>query len=107
MLWQVPFGDNPDIRSHRALAHVTLPAKFGAVGTAGVIVTAGGLVFAGGGDYAFHAIDARSGADLWSYPTGEHKTTGTPMTYRLGGRQFVVIAVGGPGSGATLLAFAL
>ena len=107
MLWQVPFGDNPDIRSHRALAHVTLPPKLGAVGTAGVIVTAGGLVFAGGGDYAFHAIDARTGGDLWGYPTGDLKTTGTPMTYRAGGHQFVVIAVGGPGIGAALLAFSL
>jgi cytochrome c5 len=29
------------------------------------------------------------------------------MTYRAHGRQFVVIAVGGPGAGAALLAFAL
>jgi len=29
------------------------------------------------------------------------------MTYRVGGRQFVLIAVGGPGEGARLLAFAL
>jgi hypothetical protein len=29
------------------------------------------------------------------------------MTYRVHGRQYVVIAVGGPGEGATLLAFAL
>jgi hypothetical protein len=29
------------------------------------------------------------------------------MTYRSGGRQFVVVAVGGPGPGAALLAFAL
>ena len=107
MLWQVPFGDNPDLRSHRALAHVMLPPKLGAVGTAGVIVTAGGLVFAGGGDYAFHAIDSQTGGDLWGYSTGDLKTTGTPMTYRVGDRQFVVIAVGGPGTGATLLAFSL
>jgi len=77
------------------------------VGTSGVVVTAGGLVFAGGGDTAFHAVDARTGIDLWRYSTGELKTTGTPMTYRVGGRQFVVIAVGGPGPGAELLAFAL
>ncbi len=107
MRWQVPFGDNAALRHHAALNGATLPAHLGAVGTAGVMVTRGGLLFAGGGDEAFHALDKRTGADLWSYPTGGLKTTGTPMTYRLGGRQFVVIAVGGPGSGATLLAFAL
>jgi len=106
MLWQTPFGDNPGVRNHAALAHAALPPKLGAVGPAGVIVTKGGLVFVGGGDFAFHAVDKRTGEDLWTYPTGDLKTTGTPMTYRLGGRQYVVIAVGGPGSGATLLSFA-
>ena len=107
MLWQRPFGDNPALRKHRALAGVALPPQLGAVGSAGVIVTAGGLVFAGGGDYAFHAIDKETGEDLWTYPTGDLKTNGTPMTYRLHGRQYVVIAAGGPGVGSTLLAFAL
>ena len=41
-----------------------------------------------------------------SIPTGDLKTNGTPMTYRVRGRQYVAIAVGGPGAGATLLAFA-
>ncbi len=107
MVWQVPFGDNPEVRQHPALKGVTLPAKLGAVGAAGIIVTGGGLVFAGGGDRAFHAIDQRTGTDLWTYPTADARTTGTPMTYRIGGHQFVVIAVGGPGAGATLLAFSL
>jgi quinoprotein glucose dehydrogenase len=107
MRWQIPFGDRPAVRAHQALKGVQLPPQLGAFGDAGVIVTQGGLVFAGGGDTAFHAIDKRSGADLWSYPTGEATTTGTPMTYRAGGRQYVVIAVGGPGPGAALLAFSL
>ena len=107
MRWQVPFGDNDALRRHAALKDATLPARLGAVGTAGVIVTRGGLVFAGGGDETFHALDTRTGAELWAYPTAGLKTTGTPMTYRRAGRQYVVIAVGGPGSGATLLAFAL
>jgi quinoprotein glucose dehydrogenase len=107
MRWQVPFGDNTAVRKHRALAQAHLPPKLGAVGNAGAIVTAGGLLFVGGGDAAFHAVDARTGEDLWSYPTAGLMTTGTPMTYRVGGRQFVVIAIGGPGEGAALLAFAL
>lgn len=107
MLWQVPYGDNPSIRQHALLAKVKLPERLGAFGNAGVIVTAGGLIFAGSGDYAFHAIDKKSGAELWSYSTGEQKTTGAPMTYRIHGKQFVVVAAGGPGSGGTLFAFSL
>ena len=107
MRWQIPFGDRPAVRAHQAVKGVPLPARLGAFGDAGVIVTGGGLVFAGGGDTAFHAIDKRTGAELWSYATGDTATTGTPMTYRVGGRQYVVIAVGGPGPGAALLAFSL
>jgi quinoprotein glucose dehydrogenase len=107
MVWQEPFGDNLPVRHHPALAHATLPAKLGATGDAGLLVSAGGLLFAGSGDHAFHAIDKKTGQDLWSYSTGALRTNGSPMTYRAQGRQFVVIAVGGPGTGATLLAFAL
>jgi quinoprotein glucose dehydrogenase len=107
MLWQEPFGDNLAVRNHPALAHATLPPKLGATGNAGLLVSVGGLLFAGSGDHAFHALDKKTGQDLWSYSTGELRTNGTPMTYRVHGRQFVVIAVGGPGAGAALLAFAL
>ena len=107
MLWQQPFGDNAAVRAHPALAGVKLPPKLGATGAAGVIVTRGGLLFAGGGDTAFHAIDAKSGADLWRHATDGQKVSSTPMSYRAGGRQFVAVAVGGPGPGARLLAFSL
>jgi quinoprotein glucose dehydrogenase len=107
MAWQTPFGDDEELRKHPALEGVKLPEKLGAVGDAGVIVTKGGLVFAGGGDTAFHAVDKSSGKDLWSYPTPGVKTNGTPMTYQWDGRQYVVIAVGGAGTDAALLAFSL
>ncbi|MBS0393017.1 MAG: pyrroloquinoline quinone-dependent dehydrogenase [Proteobacteria bacterium] len=107
MLWQVPFGDNAAVRRHAALKGARLPEALGAVGTAGTLVTGGGVVFVGGGDAAFHAVDARTGSALWTYSTGEQRTAGSPMTYRVAGRQYVVIAVGGPGPGAALLAFRL
>ncbi|MGD1091741.1 MAG: PQQ-binding-like beta-propeller repeat protein [Bryobacteraceae bacterium] len=107
MLWQVPFGDDEDLRKNPALQGVKLPAKLGAVGDAGVMVTKGGIVFVGGGDAAFHAVDKQNGEDLWSYPTGGIKTNGPPMTYSIGGRQYVVIAIGGAGADASLLAFGL
>jgi quinoprotein glucose dehydrogenase len=107
LLWQEPYGDNLAVRHHPALAHASLPAKLGAIGNGGLLVSAGGLLFAGSGDHAFHALDKKTGQDLWSYSTGELRTNGSPMTYRAQGRQFLVIAVGGPGTGAALMAFAL
>lgn len=105
LAWQVPFGDNAALRAHPALRGVTLPKVLGAVGVAGAIVTKGGLVFVGGGDTAFHAVDAATGQDLWNWPLSR-RTTGTPMTFQMGGVQYVVIASGN-GADAVLTAFAL
>ncbi len=104
--WQVPFGDDARLRANPALRDAKLPAQLGVAGVQGAIVTKGGIVFAGGGDTAFHAVDKKSGEDLWTYPLPA-RTTGTPMTYSTAsGRQFVVIATGS-GDQATLVAFAL
>ncbi|MCX6603537.1 MAG: pyrroloquinoline quinone-dependent dehydrogenase [Acidobacteria bacterium] len=105
LAWQVPFGDNAALRAHPALKGVALPKVLGAVGVAGAIVTKGGLVFVGGGDTAFHAVDAATGQDLWNWPLAR-RTTGTPMTFQMGGVQYVVIASGN-GADAVLTAFAL
>ena len=107
LLYQKPFGDDAALRRNPALAGAKLPAKLGAVGTSGLIVTKGGLLFVGGGDEAVHAIDKKTGEDLWVYPTPGFRTTGTPMTYTIGNKQYVVIAVGGDGTEPTLLAFSL
>jgi quinoprotein glucose dehydrogenase len=90
--WTVPFGDMPALRRALAGLGVTYDGPLGAQGPAGVLVTGGGLVFVGGGDEAVHALDTRNGQTLWTRPTPE--TTGTPMTYQLNGRQFLVIATG-------------
>jgi quinoprotein glucose dehydrogenase len=103
--WRVPFGDTPAIRNNPALKDVPLPAKLGAAGAAGVIVTAGGIVFGGGGDMALNAVDAMTGETLWRAPLTQ-RTTATPMTYRTGGRQYVLIATG-QGDNAELVAFSL
>jgi glucose dehydrogenase len=103
--WRVPFGDDARLRAHPVLKGLTLPAKLGSPGVQGAIVTKGGIVFAGGGDTAFHAVDKSTGQDLWEYPLQE-RTSGTPMTYSSGGRQYVVIAAG-TGAGAHLLCFTL
>jgi quinoprotein glucose dehydrogenase len=93
-----------------------IPGEDGSPGTSGVIATAGGLLFAGGTyDPYLFAYDSSTGRELWKgvlpgYREGS--PAGTPMTYKAGGRQFVVIAVGGKLSGGKessdkLIAFAL
>ena len=59
----------------------------------GVLATAGGIVFYGdpGGDFV--AVDERDGKTLWHFPTnGINKAS--PMTFAVGGKQFVALAVG-------------
>jgi quinoprotein glucose dehydrogenase len=104
--WKVPFGDAPQLRSHPALKGVTLPARLGAAGAAGVIVTRSGVILGGGNDFALNAFDARDGRELWRYVL-PREATGTPMTYLdADGRQVVVIATG-RGEDTALLAFRL
>jgi quinoprotein glucose dehydrogenase len=88
------------------LKDVALPESLGTPGAPGVLATRGGLVFAGGTDLAFHAVDLKTGRELWRFPLSR-RATGTPMTYRSrAGRQFVVIATSS-GPDASLMAFAL
>jgi quinoprotein glucose dehydrogenase len=104
-IWQVPFGDDAEIRANPALKGAKLPDKLGAVGTMGAIVTKSGLVFVGGGDTAFHALDAKDGSDLWSFDT-KYRTGGTPMTYMINGKQYIAITVGS-GDHTSLMVFSL
>ena len=105
LAWHVPFGDDARLRAHPALKGVALPEKLGAAGVQGAIFTKAGLIFVGGGDTALHAVDARNGSDLWTFPF-PRRTGGTPMTYSFQGRQYVVIATGS-GADATLCGFTL
>jgi quinoprotein glucose dehydrogenase len=82
--WQVPLGDAPFIH-----LNIGMPA------IGGPIVTASGLTFlAASFDGRMRAFDSDSGKLLWEVklPAGGQAT---PMTYSIGGRQYVVIAAGG------------
>lgn len=104
--WQVPLGYNP------ALQDVPGSRAWGSVNLGGAMVTAGGLVFiAGTFDAHLRAFDEDTGEELWSapLPAGGHAL---PMTYSVGGRQYVAIAAGGHDrlhtpQGDYMLAFAL
>ena len=67
----------------------------------GVLTTSGGLVFFGESSGAFAAVEARTGKYLWHFETN-HAIKASPMTYAIGGRQYIAIA-----SGSTILSFAL
>jgi PQQ-dependent dehydrogenase (methanol/ethanol family) len=60
---------------------------------AGVLATAGGLLFYGDPPGDFVAMDERTGKPLWHLPAGSENKT-SPMTYMVGGKQFVAIAIG-------------
>jgi alcohol dehydrogenase (cytochrome c) len=66
----------------------------------GILSTRGGIVF-GGDQGTFFALDSRTGSPLWSVETGG-TIRAAPVTFAVGGDQFVAIA-----AGRNLLAFAL
>jgi alcohol dehydrogenase (cytochrome c) len=59
----------------------------------GTMTTDGGLVFFGDDAQSFEAVDARTGAPLWHFPTGQ-TITASPMSFAVGGKQHVAIAAG-------------
>jgi PQQ-dependent dehydrogenase (methanol/ethanol family) len=61
--------------------------------TSGVLATAGGVVFAASFDRFFRAYDSSSGALLWEQRLNDVSSS-SPMTYSVGGKQYVAIATG-------------
>lgn len=106
ILWQVPLGTIRDRSPIPLRLHLGMP------GVGGPLVTAASLVFIGAAmDDYLRAFDVDTGEELWRgrLPAGGQAT---PMTYQLGGRQYVVIAAGGHAGlgtrrGDYLVAFAL
>ncbi len=60
---------------------------------AGILATAGGLLFYGDPSGYFVAADERDGKTLWRIPLNATIKT-SPMTYAVGGQQFITLAVG-------------
>lgn len=107
ILWQVVLGSTRD-RTPWFVPSRTI----GMPNMGGPMVTAGGLVFIGAAtDNYLRAFDIQTGRELWKgrLPAGGQAT---PMSYEVGGRQYVVIAAGGHGGlktkqGDYVIAFAL
>jgi quinoprotein glucose dehydrogenase len=115
--WQVPHGDTPDnVRNHPALkGMLDKIGKTGQGGSVGVLVTKT-LVIAGDPQVTNIAPRGR-GAMLRAYDknTGQQvgevlrpaQISGSPMTYSIDGRQFIVVAVSGGNYTGEYISFAL
>jgi quinoprotein glucose dehydrogenase len=105
--WDVPLGDPATLRPELAAVSKT---PLGLPNLGGAIVTASGVTFVAATiDHYLRAFDTATGVELWrgQLPAGARAT---PMTYSVGGKQYVVIAVGGGddwGKGDWVVAFAL
>jgi quinoprotein glucose dehydrogenase len=115
IVWQVAHGETPDnIRNNPALKGVSIP-RTGRAGNIGPITTST-LVIAGEAGFItnsqgqrgayLRAYDKATGRDAGAVfmPAGQ---TGVPMTYMVNGKQYIVVAVGGAGFPAELLAYKL
>jgi alcohol dehydrogenase (cytochrome c) len=67
----------------------------------GLLSTAGGLVFTGDAEGNFIVLDAATGKALWHFQCGA-SVYSSPMSYSLGGKQYVAVA-----AGSALFTFAL
>ena len=113
--WQVPHGDTPDgVRNSPALRGMNI-AKTGQSGNVGLVVTRTLVVV---GDPMVTAPQGRPrGAMLRAYDKQSGKEvgavwmpaaqSGSPMTYSVNGKQFIVVAVSGGAYSGEYLAFSL
>jgi quinoprotein glucose dehydrogenase len=105
--WEVPLGDPANLKAELAALSKT---PLGLPNLGGPIITAGGIAFIGAAfDHVLRAFDVETGRELWRGPL-PGGARATPMTYEAGGRQFVLIAVGGSdewGAGDYVVAFSL
>jgi quinoprotein glucose dehydrogenase len=113
--WQVPHGDTADnVRNHPLLKGLSIP-RTGRPGRLGVLTTKS-LVIAGESGFVTTPSGKR-GAMLRAYDKATGKEvgavylpapqTGSPMTYVMNGRQYIVVAVSGAGYSGELIAFRL
>jgi quinoprotein glucose dehydrogenase len=116
LIWQKTHSSTPDeIKNHPALKGLDLP-RLGQYGRTfiGVLATKSLLIAGEGGVHTnetgqrvslLRAYDKATGADVGAVDMPE-KQTGSPMTYMVNGRQYIVLAVSGA-NGAELIAYAL
>ncbi len=113
--WQVPYGETPDaVRNHPALKGMNIP-NTGQPGSVGLIVTKT-LVILGDSQNTTTPSHPR-GAMLRAYDKATGKEvgavympapqSGSPMTYLLDGKQYIVVAVSGGAYSGEYIAYSL
>jgi quinoprotein glucose dehydrogenase len=112
--WQVPYGETPDIvRNHPALKDMNIP-NTGQGGSVGLIVTKTLVIL---GDSQITSVTHPRGAMLRAFDKATGKEvgavlmpapqSGSPMTYMVDGRQYIVVAVSGGNYSGEYIAYAL
>jgi quinoprotein glucose dehydrogenase len=115
IVWQVAHGETPDsVRNNPALKGVNVP-RTGQSGAVGALVTKTLVIV--GDPLATTLPNRPRGAMLRAYDkaTGREvgavympaQQSGTPMTYELNGKQYIVVAISGGNYSGEYLAFAL
>lgn len=115
IVWQIAHGETPDsVRNHPDLKGLNIP-RTGRPGPVGSLTTKT-LLISGEAGFGPTPTGAR-GAMLRAYDKATGKEvgavyipapqTGTPMTYMVNGKQYIVLAVSGAGYSGELIAFRL
>ena len=115
LVWQIPHGETPDnVRNHPALKGLNIP-RTGRIGRIGVLTTKS-LLIAGEAGF-FTTPSGQRGAMLRAYDKANGQEvgsvympapqTGSPMTYMLNGRQYLIVSISGANYSGELLAFRL
>ncbi len=115
ILWQVPHGETPDaIKNHPALKGLNIP-RTGRPGNVGTLVTKTlvvsgepgfGTTSTGQRGSMLRAYDKKTGAEVGAVYMPAPQT-GSPMTYMLNGRQYLIVAISGGTYSGELLALRL
>jgi quinoprotein glucose dehydrogenase len=116
ILWQVPHGDTPDaIRNHPALKGLNIPKTGQQTYNIGTLVTKT-LVIAGDGlvtttpehprGAMLRAYDKTSGKEVGAVWMPAQQS-GSPMTYMVNGKQYIVVAISGGAYSGEFIAFRL
>jgi quinoprotein glucose dehydrogenase len=117
LMWQSPHGDTPDnVRNHPALRGLNIP-KTGQANTAGVGLLVTKTLVIMGDPQVTTTPEHPRGAMLRAYnkATGEQVgavwmpaiQSGSPMTYVIDGRQYIVVAISGGNYSGEYVAFSL
>jgi len=112
MVWQVAHGETLDVvTNHPMLKGVTIP-RTGRIGPIGTLTTKTLVI---SGESGFTSTPNGRGAKLYAYDKATGKEvasvlmpapqTGSPMTYMLGGKQYLVLSISGAGFPAEIIAY--